>query len=101
MKIDLLMNDARSLIFVDCELVREFRRLHVGFVVMAPGNYQPTEILKSQLGFEVLVQIPVNLRSRSVPSTISHPREPIFFDLDPKFARDLFNETTFFSPPVD
>lgn len=90
MKCDVLMNDSRTIVMVDCELVREYRRLHAGWVAMAPGNYFPVEWFNSPNGLKIGVQIPVNVRSRITSSTICHPTEPIFFDLDSEFAKDFF-----------
>ena len=90
MQFDLLISESRSIVMVDCELVRIHRRLEAGWVAMAPGNYRPVEWLKAQNGLLVGVQIPVNIRSRIVPATICDPNEAIFFELDKQFARDFF-----------
>lgn len=90
MQFDLLMNESRSIVMVDCEIIKLHRRLHAGWVAMAPGNYRAVEWFNAPNGLLIGIQIPINIRARVVPSTICHPEEPIFFDLDKQFAKDFF-----------
>lgn len=91
MQLDLLMSESRNIVMVDCELAPHHRRLEAGWVAMAPGNYRPIEILISG-DLEIPVLIPLNIRVRVTPSTICHPTERIFFDLDTEFAKEFFKQ---------
>lgn len=90
MRFDLLMSETRNIVMVDCELVKHHRRLEAGWVFMAPGNYRPVETLISCEGLEIPVLILEDFRVRLTPSTICHPREPIFFEIDSQFAKEFF-----------
>lgn len=99
MQVDLLTNNASTIVMVDCEIIQFSRQLHAGWVAMCPGNYSPVEWLESSTGLRIGVQIPLNIRSRIVPCTLAHPTEPYFFDLDQQFAKDFFRNATPVSRP--